>query len=245
MHGIQVILFDLDDTLICFEDYWEASLRETFRRHKATGHLDSDLLFDVLWEQNMKFEQQYLNQQITLRQFRNFRLVEALLQFDHPIDESTADDFNELHKTISKSYMSANPEIIRLLEQLSSVYALGIVTNGTASWQADKIEAMDIGRFFAERAILISEDVGVEKPAPKIYEQALQVFRIAPEQALFIGDSWQNDVEGPGKSGIRSIWINAKGADIPEPEAPYLLATVTNVLDIKPYLLATHPAESK
>jgi FMN phosphatase YigB (HAD superfamily) len=69
------------------------------------------------------------------------------------------------------------------------------------------------------------------------------VFRIAPEQALFIGDSWKNDIEGPGKSGIRYIWINAKGAAVPELKPPYLLGTVTNVLDIKPFLLATLPVE--
>lgn len=240
MQDIRVILFDLDDTLIRFDDYWEASLMETFRQHSATREIAADRLFEQFWEQNTHFERQYLNQRISLRQFRNFRLMEALARFGQRMEETIADEFNELHRTISKSYMKADPDVTLLLEQLSSVYALGIVTNGTVSWQMDKITAMGIGRLFSDEAVIISEQVGVEKPTAEIYTNAMEVFQTAPEHVVFVGDSWQNDVEGPGKLGIRSIWLNPKADSIPDSDYPYLLGTVSRLTDIRTLLLPTH-----
>lgn len=62
MPSIRLILFDLDDTLIHFQDYWQASLIETFRLHKSTRDYCENSLLNVLWKHNSIFEVMYHNQ---------------------------------------------------------------------------------------------------------------------------------------------------------------------------------------
>lgn len=230
----KVILFDLDDTLIHFEDYWKVSLLETFRQHHSTKEYDVDLLFDVYWKQNGIFEALYHNQEITLQQFRNYRLVQALAEFNKQIDEAIANDFNNLHKELSKTFMKANHSLMGLLQELQAKYLLGIVTNGIADWQYDKLDAMGIRSMFPTGSVIISDEVGFEKPNPEIYVRALEYFQVSPEEVVFIGDSWQNDIEGPGKVGIHSIWLNMKNEKIQENSK--LTGVIKDIYEIKEYL---------
>lgn len=231
----KLILFDLDDTLIHFEDYWKPSLKETFRQHKATLGFDTNKLFDVLWKHNAKFEAMYHNQEITLDQFRNFRLIDTLAEFgSRDIDENIANDFNRLHRTISKSFMKSDAVLIDWLNELKRSYSLGIVTNGTTSWQQDKIDAMGIRPLFAAESIIISEEVGFEKPAPEIYHKALSNFQISAEETIFVGDSWMNDVEGPGRVGVKSVWFNKKREEVPENRN--LIGAITKIQELEHFL---------
>lgn len=234
MLPIRLILFDLDDTLIHFEDYWQASLIESFRSHKSTKDFEADHLLEVLLKHNAIFEVMYHKQEITIEQFRNFRLIHTLAEFNRNIDEDTAKDFNSLHKSMSKMCMKSDPILKEFLLDLKQSYLLGIVTNGTTSWQQDKIDAMGIRFLFAPDTIFISEEVGFEKPAPQIYHKALSMFQVGAEETLFVGDSWANDVEGPGNIGIRSVWLNKKGEE--KRVHPKLLAEITEIQELKRYL---------
>lgn len=230
----KIILFDLDDTLIHFEDYWQDSLIETFRRHKSTRDFDVDSLLEVLLSHNSIFEVMYHNQEITIDQFRNFRLIHSLAEFDSNIDEETAIDFNMLHKSMSKLFMKSDPILKEFLLDLKRSYLLGIVTNGTTIWQQDKIDAMGIRSLFASDAIIISEEVGFDKPSPEIYHKALSIFHVVAEETLFVGDSWANDIEGPGNVGIRSIWFNKKREE--RRKHPKLLGEISELQELKRYL---------
>jgi HAD superfamily hydrolase (TIGR01509 family) len=230
----KLILFDLDDTLIHFDDYWKPSLIETFQQHKYTKDLDAAKLFAALWKHNGKFEVMYHNKEITLQQFRNYRLIDTLIEFDRNIDEEIANDFNNLHKGISRTFMKSDPLLIELLVELRRSYSLGIVTNGTSSWQQDKIEAMGIASLFDSGSVIISEEIGYEKPAKEIYEKALSVFEVSADNTVFVGDSWANDVVGPARVGISSIWFNKKCGEVPK--YPKLIGAITDIQELRRFL---------
>ena len=234
MQSVKVVLFDLDDTLIHFDDYWEDSLREALRSHPVTQAHNLVQLFGLLNEMNAVFEEQYHRQQITLRQFRNYRLMHAMSRMGQDIGEEIAEQFNALHMDISKSYMKASPELVALLTELKDSCRLGIVTNGTSKWQRDKLEALEINALLEPEAVLISEEVGFEKPSPEIYEQALRIFHVQPQEIIFVGDSWNNDVVGPMKAGMRSVWFNKKGLPAPEGITPY--GIIANIAELRTLL---------
>jgi HAD superfamily hydrolase (TIGR01549 family) len=213
MPSTKLILFDLDDTLIHFEDYWKPSLIETFRKYEFSKDIDPEQLFEILWRHNGRYAVMYKNKEITLQQFRNNRLIDTIADVGRSIDEKTAEDFNSLHRAISTSFIQSDEILKDLLTELKDSYSLGIVTNGT-SWQHQKIDAMGIRSLFIPEAVIISEEVGFEKPASEIYHKALSVFQIPAEETVFIGDSWVNDVEGPGNVGISSIWFNKKNEEV-------------------------------
>ncbi len=68
-------------------------------------------------------------------------------------------------------------------------------------------------------AIIVSGEVGVDKPAPQIFHLALQAFRCTPEEALFVGDSLEADITGAQAVGCRAILIDRRGLhkDFPGP----------------------------
>ncbi|RAV14885.1 hypothetical protein DQG23_31130 [Paenibacillus contaminans] len=42
MYPIKLVLFDLDDTLLHFDDYWENSVKDAFRNHFFTSEMNSN-----------------------------------------------------------------------------------------------------------------------------------------------------------------------------------------------------------
>ncbi len=55
--------------------------------------------------------------------------------------------------------------------------------------------------------ILDSGVVGIEKPDPRIFGMALERLGLAPEEVVYVGDTWEIDVEGARRAGIRPVYI--------------------------------------
>lgn len=220
----ELILFDLDDTLLYFEDYWELGTKEAFRQFPLTESMDADRLFETYQEYSTYYVDLYHRQQISIQHFRNTRFVRTLRDWGMEVDEEAAHQFNELYHEVSTGFMMAPPELQRLLESLQKKYKLGIVTNGTAEVQYAKLKAIGAEMYFPQGGIIISDEIGWEKPDRRIYEAALQFFSADPKTTLFVGDSWKNDVVGPGLLGISSVWLNKKGE--PANQHPSLFSTI-------------------
>ena len=67
-------------------------------------------------------------------------------------------------------------------------YELGIITNGREKKQWDKIIRLSISEFFEPVMVVISERVGFEKPAAKIFEEAIRRAKCVPHEAVMVGD---------------------------------------------------------
>ena len=77
-----------------------------------------------------------------------------------------------------------------------------------------------------------SEEVGARKPEPEIFLYALDRLGVDPINALFVGDSLQNDVQGAGDVGMttaQALWFRAD--DTPEIEPDYMAFTPMDVLN--------------
>jgi|HigsolmetaAR203D_1030402.scaffolds.fasta_scaffold02479_2 HAD superfamily hydrolase (TIGR01549 family) len=234
MATVKLILFDLDDTLVHFDDYWGQSLLEAFRRHEATRDVDVQALNDALWKYHAIYEAKYLNREVTLQEYWTLRLIRALAEFGRTIDMDVADHFNRFHQALSLTFIKPDPATVDLLAGLSRRYRLGIVTNGIRSWQMGKLEASGLLPFFDPELIIISEEAGCEKPDPEIYRRALSAARTDAEHALFVGDSWPNDVVGPGRLGIRAVWFSKRGMQA-QPQSN-LAGVISRLEELEAYL---------
>ncbi len=101
-------------------------------------------------------------------------------------------------------------EIVMLVKQHADV---GMITNGPSQIQRNKIERLAIAELF--QFILVSEEEGVWKPDPVIFERALAITGADPSEAVYVGDSPEHDIAGARAAGIRSIWINRRGRTWP------------------------------
>jgi HAD superfamily hydrolase (TIGR01549 family) len=61
----------------------------------------------------------------------------------------------------------------------------------------------------AERvdAIVFSSEIGLRKPAPRIYQVVLEQLGVEPADALFVGDRVREDVQGPAALGMRTCLV--------------------------------------
>jgi putative hydrolase of the HAD superfamily len=107
-----------------------------------------------------------------------------------------------------------------VLEDLAHDHVLGLVTNGAPSVQHAKLAGTTLGPYF--KAIVISGEIGIPKPDPRIFELALERLGVPAEEAAMVGDSRPRDVAGARATGMRAIQIVRDEFDEgpgPEPDA--------------------------
>ncbi|MBO4478407.1 MAG: HAD family hydrolase [Lachnospiraceae bacterium] len=64
--------------------------------------------------------------------------------------------------------------------------------------------------------VITSEDARSYKPRKELFEQALQKFGLKQDEVVHIGDSLSSDVKGATAVGIRALWLNRFGKNVPE-----------------------------
>lgn len=64
--------------------------------------------------------------------------------------------------------------------------------------------------------VFTSEDARAYKPRRELFELALSHTGLKPGEVVHIGDSVSSDVIGASRAGIRALWLNRSGKDVPE-----------------------------
>lgn len=97
------------------------------------------------------------------------------------------------------------PNLKKMLEGLKSQnLLLGMITNGFGQFQMDNLKSLQIEKYFD--VILVSEWEGIKKPDPRIFNKALNILNVQPNEAIFVGDHPENDVLAAKKIGMKGIW---------------------------------------
>ena len=85
-------------------------------------------------------------------------------------------------------------------------YKLFIITNGLLKLQKARILKNNIEHYFLD--VIVSEEAGVSKPNPILFNQLLQRNNLNPNNVIMIGDSLEQDIKGAQNASIKSIWYN-------------------------------------
>jgi HAD superfamily hydrolase (TIGR01509 family) len=120
-----------------------------------------------------------------------------------------------------------------LLRDLARTRRLAVVSNFDHSATAHAL----LSHHGLDRILttaVISIDFKRRKPHPAIFHEALRRLEVAPDAALFIGDSLGDDVGGAQQAGIDSAWINWSGTAAPAegPRPTFTLRTLVAVRDV-------------
>ena len=95
----------------------------------------------------------------------------------------------------------------RLLEEVHTHCAMALLTNGFSSVQRGRIAKSGIESFF--ESIVISEEVGSQKPERTIFDLVLSRFDgIDRSSVLMIGDNLVSDIQGGNGAGLQTCWYN-------------------------------------
>lgn len=101
------------------------------------------------------------------------------------------------------------PETLPTLEALRGRgLRMAVISNanhGLPGW----LETLGLAPFF--EATTYSFAVGVEKPDPRIFREALRAMGVRPEEAVHVGDTYEADVVGARGVGITPFLVDRDG----------------------------------
>jgi putative hydrolase of the HAD superfamily len=208
--SITDIFFDLDHTLWDFDRNSKLAFGRVFQKHKIQTNLDDFL--DVYLPINLEYWRQYREERISKEELRLRRLGDSFSELKMKFSDA---DLNAMAITYIDELPVNNhlfSDALDVLEYLFPKYRLHIITNGFYEVQHKKIENSNIGHYFS--TVTTSEDVGVKKPNPLVFQHALQKANATPETSVMIGDSFEADVLGAEKVGLHTVFFNYRNETV-------------------------------
>ena len=211
----KLVLIDLDDTLFDYPKTEKTAFRNTFE--ELGFFVESDLEYAKKEEIYEKLKDRYKDVNLQLWKDLEKGAVDKdrlkVVRFEKIIEEF---DLKYDPYEMSELYLKKLGEGIfpfeateKLCEYLHSKYKVGIVTNGIKEVQYSRIENSEIAKYIDK--IIISDEVGVNKPDKRIFEYAMNYFEIMDKsEVIMIGDSLGADIKGGQNAGIDTCWVNLR-----------------------------------
>lgn len=211
----KLVLIDLDDTLFDYPKTEKEAFRNTFK--ELGFFVESELGNEKKEEIYEKIKDRYKDVNLQLWKDLEKGAVDKdrlkVVRFEKIIEEF---DLKYDPHEMSELYLKKLGEGIfpfeateKLCEYLHSKYKVGIVTNGIKEVQHSRIENSTIAKYIDK--IIISDEVGVNKPDKRIFEYAMNYFEIMDKsEVIMIGDSLGADIKGGQNAGIDTCWVNLR-----------------------------------
>lgn len=132
---------------------------------------------------------------------------------------------------LTNTYCQLLPGADRVVKYLAARYPLTVVSNGFVECQYYKMEHTGLLPYF--KHVVLSEEVGLQKPDPRIYETALSLNGLSASEVVMVGDSWSSDIHGAQLAGIDQLWIRKAGApEIDGQSATYVVHSIEDVMGL-------------
>ncbi len=186
---IKRILFDLDNTLIPWEEEWDLSIPKTFD------------YFNIPYEDDIiqRFFEVMHNYE---RYHKRYNKIEMSKYFRNNINKEIPDIFVDVWTGyLSDLVPKDNSKIVDILEYLSSKYSLVVVTNWFKDQQVSKLKKFGILKYFDD---VITADEYDKKPRNEMYEVACRGFN--KDEVVMVGDSFKVDIKGAMDYGLYSYY---------------------------------------
>lgn len=213
MQPIRAILFDLGHTLVDIPERTEEALRAAYEqiraRIEAVAYMEVPELLDLiervargidrLVDESWKDDRLQEVDIVGL-----FRETLAGIGFDLPDDvvqHIVALDHSAYSKTLA-----VEPEVLATLRRLREAgYRMGVVSN---IWLLPELMREDLERLEITQyldASVFSSEIGIRKPDPRIFHEALSRIAALPDETVFVGDRLLDDIAGAQSVGMRAV----------------------------------------
>jgi putative hydrolase of the HAD superfamily len=204
---LDVVLFDLDDTLYSTTEFSHGARRGAVRAMIAAGLVAEEAtclqeLHEVVAEFSSNYEQ----------------------HFDRLLDRLGPTAVGSTNPAILiaagvVAYHDAKQRGLRILPDAKALLEAlrragvrtGVVSAGLQVKQAEKLIRLGVVEYLDPAAIFFSDQLGVSKPNPKIYAKACAALGVEPSRALYVGDRPASDVVPARQAGLRTVWYRGSG----------------------------------
>ena len=200
------IYFDLDDTLLDHKKAEQKGLADVYQHFDVFADISLKTLVKVyhlinkgLWEEYGRGE---IDRYILWR--RRFEETLSVLGIDTTLHEQIGNAYMVYYRNHWEWIDGAR----KAFDSIRAKYPVGIITNGFAETQWMKIDQF----VFRETAnqIVISEEIGVMKPLPRIFDHSTALVGLEPSEIFYVGDSLTSDTKGGKATGWKVAWYTNK-----------------------------------
>lgn len=233
MKQYDVLFIDLDDTLYDFSANSVSAYHEVYALMGYDRWFrDFEHYYEIYWERNRQLWVLYADNKITKDELNAER-------YTHPLRVMGVPDADAVGTRFWAEAMKRLPLGTRLmphareaLEYLKPRYRLYILSNGFVELQSCKMQSAGIGHYFD--GVVLSDDIGVNKPHRAIFEHALSVAGVSADRALMIGDNYEVDIKGAYGAGIDQVYYNVAGVvqNCHVPKPTYTIGSLLELMDI-------------
>ena len=199
---MKVICFDLDDTLCKEIDYLKSAYREIaeYAAEHCRGYRDPvSVLAHKAYDVMLAAYQEGQNA---------FDVLNSFLGLDLPIA-----DYLYIYRN-HKPKIALCEDVVRTLDALKAEgVRIGLITDGRSVQQRNKIMALGLDRWIDDADIVVSEEIGSEKPALANYEYFMKRYPGCSD-FTYVGDNPDKDFIAPNTLGWETICLRDDGRNI-------------------------------
>ena len=201
INGIRVISFDGDGTLWDFQKVMRHSLGHVLTElgqfdSRAAATLDIDRMIAI----RNRVADELKGTTTNLEAVRLQAFQRTLEEVGRP-DDNLAHHLNDIYLKHRFEDIQLYDDVLPTLQALRKRYTLGLLSNGNSYPERCGLAGMF-------RAVVFSQDHGVEKPDPEIFHIALEKLGCSRQELLHVGNSLENDIAGALNAGIKCVWLN-------------------------------------
>lgn len=230
MQRYKKLFIDLDDTLYDFSSASRESFMETYNLLQYDRFFESFEHYLSLYEPyNLELWHIYGEGKITKAEL-NKRRYSYPLEAVGIYDQELADRFcrEALSRIPTKNRLIEGAT--ELLEYLRPKYNMYILSNGFKELQSQKMRTSGIDKYFDD--IVLSEEIGFNKPHRELYKYALQKTSSNIEESIMIGDMFETDIVGAANIGMEQIYFNPKRKEDHTFKPTYMVTGLLQIKDI-------------
>jgi putative hydrolase of the HAD superfamily len=204
------LFFDLDHTLWDFEKNSKSALKQIFKETGLHEKIESFSSFHGVYKNNNRLLwRQYGSGKLTKEILRTKRFEDTLKYFNID-DKVLIEDLSSAYLSVSPYQKNLFPNALETLAYLQKEkYQMHIITNGFREVQHIKLREAGLAPFFD--IVVCSEDVGVNKPNPLVFNHALDRAGATKIKSVMIGDDYEVDYLGALSAGMKAIFFNHRG----------------------------------
>lgn len=209
--AVDAVLFDLDDTLYPYDPCNEAGTRAAFETYRDRGgDLDADA-FEARRARARRATKREVPATASSHS-RHIYYTRLVADLPGPFDADLARALGDAYWDAYLAEMAAFDDALDTLATLREANVdVAVVTNLTTRVQLRKLA--ELGADAHLDAFVTSEEVGREKPAAPVFTAALARLDRAPSEALVVGNSPVNDIEGGNALGMETALFNGPEQD--------------------------------
>jgi putative hydrolase of the HAD superfamily len=212
MEPVHAVLFDFGHTLVDFhrtQEALHAAYEQIRDRVEAVAYMEVPELLDLVERVaggvDRLVEDSYREGRLEeLDQPTLLRDSFAAIGFDLPHD--VIRHIVHLDHSAYSNSMTIEPEVLGVLEQLRrDGYRMGLVSNVSLVPELMRADLDRLGLSPLLDAAVFSSEVGVRKPDPRIFREALDRMAVESARAVFVGDRLYDDIGGALAVGMRAV----------------------------------------